>query len=372
MLRQIGVSFSQVQRLAIIRELVRLASKGYTKKEIILAIEDYCNNTKKAFSNYLRQIGIKEWNEGGRGFVKRTIRHRDAEKYLRVVASMKLIEARGDLLLPTVYGDVIIALRSNNNENPYALIPKERFFFTKFLLMRDIDQLGIIISLLRKQVMDKEEMAKHFKNMFIEVISKRLKVCESPFQREKLQKILYDVYRWPERWSDSPIRHRVESRFGWLADLGLARYERENGKGRGRYVLVLNSDFDYLFQDIEKIPFMNLDKSRFDYFIHHDFHYKYTKLFFKNVTLRWKDLSPEKIRDNLKSLLSECLSKFGTVGTISAISAIEYICCALASKGILASFYDIMDSLQKIGEILGPNYRFFWSEYRGDGFIKIC
>ena len=361
-----------MQRLAIIRELVKLASKGYTKKEIILAIEDYCEKTKTAFSNYLRQIGIEKWSEGGRGFVKRTSRHRDAEKYLRVVASMKLVEARGNLLLPTVYGDVIIALRSNNDKNPYALTPKERFFFTKFLLMRDIDQLGIIISLLRKRIVSKEEIAKHFKDMLIEVIRKRLKICESPVQREKLRKILYDVYGWPERWSDSPIRHRIESRFGWLADLGLARYKREDGKGGRHYVLVLNSDFDDLFQDIEKIPFTNLDESRFDYFIHHDFHYKYTKLFFKNITLRWKDLSFEKIGDNLKPLLNECLIKFGTVGTISAISTIEYICCALASRGILASFYDIMNSLQRIGEILGPKYRFFWSEYRGDGFIKIC
>jgi len=358
-LRILRDSYAEVKRLAFFREIVETCKEGHIYFfDLITSLEERVQRVKTFWQGYVREVK----DDGG--FIQFSRKHKVAINYLKIAHLLEWVKVYVTRLIITVYGDTLHQLP--REENIFRLSIHEKCLFLKRLLMTDLDCMIPLLGVIKNGHQDYGSIKEQYKDNLITFLYDKKEKSSSVYTRKKIDEVVTKVRSWKDRVLD----HRVSPRLSWYIDLGLLEYDGE------KYELLRTGEL--LFDEMRSLYFLD------DGWFHNDFFNLLSKVYEENLGKRWAELGiksrqwQELVHEDRTSifmnLLEEGFSKFSeeTLKRMSATSFLDYGCIStLVDRGIKGCTFKTLEGLlEDMSTKPRPLIYYYWSEYRGNGYIR--
>lgn len=316
---------------------------------LIEKLENWAESNSNGLSRYASNSG----------WIKKTPKHYPSLRYIRLAEELKLIKVTERECGVTKFGQPALYLTSTKS-NPFDLTYEQICYFLKRILVNDYDiflpLLNLLISPHRSS-----EIFDNLKKAILEHLKFREKsfgdIVRSSEFRNRIQSI--------ERWSNEReyLEHIIYPRLDWLLDLKMVNLE----KARKREYELIGGCSSFL-NSLNSIYSEEKLEKWFDNEYYESFLDIFEESLFKGKKSRFIMLTEDQQFEKLRLLVEECFVKFSSAGLpfqhLSARTFLEYSCVKLVSKGIVATFELLTESLKKM-----TGYKFRWEPMLGDGYI---
>lgn len=276
------------------------------KDDLHLMLKEYCK------SLHVRRRGNYK--------ITGEITQEDAfQRYYHTALELGLLEALRKSVLLSKRGQILVSLPAN--KNPFDLSISQVHFLLRIIFEKDYDYQRALVDVVRKSY--KKEgwivFRQRIRDIWLEK-EKRAASLGKVHHMNILRKSLEEIFEWksPKRYYNENIR---APRFEWLLDLKLVDFWNVI-KNR----IIINPKIDLFFQN-------NLD-------IYSNTFYECFRESFKNATIDWRILGPDRKNAWIEVLLTESMNLFGPEGRLGEISAnqfFEYSTSKLISEGIICN-----------------------------------